>query len=1486
MRKTRLSLISLVLLLSMTSTSFAVIIGDFEGGSMDGWELSWEGDSTLGISSIGATSGSGSLAVSAPRNKFSWTILKNMDPTLLGSEISNIISMDVTWVASEWRPQQGMWLNVDLLALNSNGASGWQQIKPIDPVSPDLVGTWDPSWGNHTRTLSFDFSDYDATGATWFQLILSMNSGNVTTSGKYYIDNIVIMEKSVPVVFADASLKAAVEAELGISNPTQTDMLGLTGNFNARESGIIDLSGLEYATNLTSLSLQDNQIADLGPLSDLNKLEGLFLQDNQIKDLSPLAGLTKLKTLSLRNNQIVDVSPLANIADLEVLHLYSNQIKDIGTLVSRRGSKIHLKSLYIQDNRIESVNVLSRFGNLEEISLSKNNIQDISPLAGLTKLTYLNLSTNQIDDINPLTHLVNLETLYLYSNQITDISSLANLTKLKMNATSLSLRENQIESIEALQGFTNLEKLYLWGNNIQDINPLGNLTKLTYLNLRNNQISVISPLTGLTKLTYLSLSTNQISDISPLTGLTKLTYLSLSTNQISDISPLIHLIDLTDLTIAYNQIRDIAALSKLTNLEELNSLDNLISDINPLVNLVSLTNLQIGKNLITDISPLTGLVNLDLLVIYRNQITDITPLSDMTKLRVLYAYENNIEDITPLNHSENLERVMLSDNNIRDISALVHCTGLGLLDLRNNPLNEDAHSVYIPQIQGQSPLDYPEYTDRFGKVIPPGMSYDAPSYASQFTQKSSVHAMARTTPLYPVISAPELSEDENGPSGPAVAASGTDQRFAFASARPQYLHTQARAKDSHLMPTEATASCSTNMVFTDNEKFRSVLGDQPELPLQLKLEYTLKIDAPDPKHWPEQINASANAFAIVTSFQQGTTLKGSMTYLDYYDWANPSINLYNMFEQTDESGLGSVVVPITISPNHTGGLVVKVSANVISSAMSWVEGRPADVSTTLRIAGLSFPDGQPADLDYTIDLLYSPDSFDYELYRHIGETLAQLMQEMAIAAMKAHSFLSGWMNAAVAIAELPALAAIPFAAAELGLDSVFDHYTDQLKDAAIDWFKNHDFSESNQPQDKSLQAFSFDDLSHKLEENNPIGFGDNDSSYYILASIDPPTINVPGLDKLEANLAYLLQKKVDLKSELVSVLKAMLLTLHRNSEAVNANESRWAMMQDMHFSMLTHRLYWILGEVVKADEEIVASLGEHDLGLDLIGPDDVDLYQQDLLLNGLSEEQEYTLSLFGLTAQDVNDQVMAVAHADMPEGFFPMSLSKLYAEYSLYKELHEILEPLIVNHYSPTPSGPVPIALWMFDESGGTTANDDTGYNHGVIHGATPAEGILNGALQFDGKDDYVECGNSPDLVPEAMTMSFWVYPDALKGFLIYKSESFWAKEYELSLSTSGIKVAIGGEGGFIDLRSNAKLREGEWSQVAFSYGEGMFSIYINGVLDASKPYDFTVEPRSGSLFIGCSKTSNWFRGKIDNLEIYDTAFSEDEILGLFEAGQ
>ena len=298
----------------------------------------------------------------------------------------------------------------------------------------------------------------------------------------------------------DLHLLLVIERAIGKSpgeTITVADMELLT-EFNAVDFSIRDLTGLEYATNLTRLDLRDNNITDITPLANLTRLEELYLgqerynlftRANQISNITPLANLTRLKILELRANQVGDITPLANLIQLEELRLGGNQIRDI--------------------------TALTNLTQLSLLCLWRNQIRDIIALTNLTQLTRLSLATNQIRDINPLTNLTQLVDLRLQSNEISDITPLANLTQLE----ELYLRSNQIRDISSLTNFTQLSELDLRSNQISDIAPLANLTQLEELDLAWNQISDISVIVNFGNLKELNLNQNPIQDATPLCAL-------------------------------------------------------------------------------------------------------------------------------------------------------------------------------------------------------------------------------------------------------------------------------------------------------------------------------------------------------------------------------------------------------------------------------------------------------------------------------------------------------------------------------------------------------------------------------------------------------------------------------------------------------------------------------------------------------------------------------------------------------------------------------------------------------------------------------------------------------------------------------------------------------------------------------------------------------------------------------------------------------
>ena len=420
----------------------------------------------------------------------------------------------------------------------------------------------------------------------------------------------------------DPALRAAIRGEIGLLPDiplTKKKMLRLDYLY-AHDKGILDITGLEFATNLRELHLSHNPITDLRPLSNLTQLVGLHLWHVPVHptdlDLRPLVNLINLEMLSLEGNWISDIRPLMGLKKLRRLHLSNNQIEDVSPLAGLT----ELWQLWLERNPIRDLTPLSGL-NLTDLNISNNplKVSDIGPLAALKELRTLDLLNSGISDIRPLSGLTELQTLLLKGNPIRDLTPLSglNLTDLKydvveqtagqtdlaeawmpdpvlrtavrgeigllpdvpltkerlQSARYINVAGKGISDITGLEFATNLRELDIRDNPITDLRPLANLTTLERLHLSNlfpnTPVLDLHPLANLINLEELFLENSKVSDISPLAGLKKLQILDLSHNDISDLRPLAGLRELWKLRIRGNPVKDLTPLSglRLTHLE-------------------------------------------------------------------------------------------------------------------------------------------------------------------------------------------------------------------------------------------------------------------------------------------------------------------------------------------------------------------------------------------------------------------------------------------------------------------------------------------------------------------------------------------------------------------------------------------------------------------------------------------------------------------------------------------------------------------------------------------------------------------------------------------------------------------------------------------------------------------------------------------------------------------------------------------------------
>ena len=213
------------------------------------------------------------------------------------------------------------------------------------------------------------------------------------------------------------------------------------------------------------------------------------------------------------------------------------------------------------------------------------------------------------------------------------------------------------------------------------------------------------------------------------------------------------------------------------------------------------------------------------------------------------------------------------------------------------------------------------------------------------------------------------------------------------------------------------------------------------------------------------------------------------------------------------------------------------------------------------------------------------------------------------------------------------------------------------------------------------------------------------------------------------------------------------------------------------------------------------------------------------------------------------------------------------------------------------------VAYYSFDEGSGTTAYNaaDTGtVNDGTITGAKYTTGKKGGALQFDGVDDYVDCGNDDNLqLDKDLTLEFWIKPNLLGAYRENPLDKSYGGEFALTLEDDpeagrlsyyhGTQRSSGFYWGWTAL-DNDTIKNNQWQHIVITRkttGREMKS-YYNGDFKKSAQYssDANKLPSTSSydFLIGDGYSHN-FNGLIDEVRIYDRALSAEEVRHHYNRG-
>jgi hypothetical protein len=190
-----------------------------------------------------------------------------------------------------------------------------------------------------------------------------------------------------------------------------------------------------------------------------------------------------------------------------------------------------------------------------------------------------------------------------------------------------------------------------------------------------------------------------------------------------------------------------------------------------------------------------------------------------------------------------------------------------------------------------------------------------------------------------------------------------------------------------------------------------------------------------------------------------------------------------------------------------------------------------------------------------------------------------------------------------------------------------------------------------------------------------------------------------------------------------------------------------------------------------------------------------------------------------------------------------------------------------------------PLAYWKLDETEGDIAHDSAGVYDGLLNGVPtwqPTGGAVDGALEFDGIDDYVS--TPPVLDPAAAPFSVfaWIKGGAPGQVIISQTGGAnWllADPSEGKLGTSLSRPA-GGRFVPQPLISEFIITDGNWHRVGLTWDGSDKILYADGA-EVAKDTHAGLESPEGGLYIGASSTldpASFFSGLIDDVRIYNRA--------------
>jgi len=194
------------------------------------------------------------------------------------------------------------------------------------------------------------------------------------------------------------------------------------------------------------------------------------------------------------------------------------------------------------------------------------------------------------------------------------------------------------------------------------------------------------------------------------------------------------------------------------------------------------------------------------------------------------------------------------------------------------------------------------------------------------------------------------------------------------------------------------------------------------------------------------------------------------------------------------------------------------------------------------------------------------------------------------------------------------------------------------------------------------------------------------------------------------------------------------------------------------------------------------------------------------------------------------------------------------------------------------------IAYWQFNENSGNAVNDSEGDNNGIMTGANWVSGINGSALDFDGTGGHAEIPLTDELNFEGENASFsvWFKMNELgdHGTLLFNRV-----KYILKLDNHG-KVSFGlynPTWSSVTTDWADRVIDTDWHNVIVTYDGIHLHMYLDAILIKTTETTGEINTSTSAIFIGNEDTRNDFPALVDQVAIYTSTLTQEEITELYQ---